>query len=204
MAPSPALPWPRSSISSSFIFSLHSSFHLLCAAVSLPPAASPVPPAFLSALGSFVRVAAPRGRSTGAALSPLAPPGLFLLARYCSHGSLARRHQGTGRDRQSRRGGKEPQQAGCQHGSGTNTHSSPAGPAAPQGQAGPGSRSSAGPGALCTNTGKHMAKPESHNILFSVTKHPSCHTILLAAPFSGVRVGLNSPSTCIRLSVLGL
>lgn len=50
MAPSSAFPCPTSSISFSFIFSLRSSFHLLCAAVSLPPAASPVPPACLSSL----------------------------------------------------------------------------------------------------------------------------------------------------------
>lgn len=50
MAPSSAFPCPSSSISFSFIFSLRSSFHLSYAAVLLPPAASPVPPACLSPL----------------------------------------------------------------------------------------------------------------------------------------------------------
>lgn len=61
--------------------------------------------------------------STGGALSHVAPPGLFLPARYCSHGSLALRHQGTGsappaqtKAAAGTAGGKEPQQAGCQHG----------------------------------------------------------------------------------------
>lgn len=107
MAPSPAFPWPRSSISSSFIFSLHSSFHLLCAAVSLPPAASPVPPACLSALGSFVPVPCPcssRKAAPGVHCPRLLPQGFTYSARYCNR-SLALRHPAPAplhRHRQSR------------------------------------------------------------------------------------------------------
>lgn len=182
MAPSPAFPWPRSSISSSFIFSLHSSFHLLCAAVSLPPAASPVPPACLSALGSFVPVpcpCSPRKAAPGVHCPTLLPQGFTYSARYCNR-SLALRHPAPAplhRRRQSRErrqparegapAGRVPAQRQHTH---THTHTSPGRHTGLQGQAGPESRSSAGleaMAALYTYAGKHMAKPKSHNIFFS-------------------------------------
>lgn len=83
MAPSSAFPCPTSSISFSFIFSLRSSFHLLCAAVSLPPAASPVPPACLSSLTLlcfFSFLCSPEEGSATSVLSQVAPSGAHLLS----------------------------------------------------------------------------------------------------------------------------
>lgn len=156
------------SISSSFIFSLHSSFHLLCAAVSLPPASSPVPPACLRALGSFVRVPSllPGEGSTGGALSQAAPPGLFLLlviasaARPCVTGAPAA---------QTKRERRSPSRQGASSARlGTNTHS-PAGPR-PPGTSGAAQSEQHQPeamAALYTSPRKHMAKAKSHNIFIS-------------------------------------
>lgn len=186
MAPSPAFPWPRSSISSSFIFSLHSSFHLLCAAVSLPPAASPVPPASLSALGSFVRVAAPWGRQHRGCIVPACSPRGFSYSLVIA--TIASRHQGTGsapRRRQSRQeaAGREGAPAGRVP---AQTHT-------PAPQDPPASRDKQGPGSRGSSLHLHRetyGKAKEHNILFFITKHPSCLSVLLAAPLSAVRVGL--------------
>lgn len=135
MAPSPAFPWPRWSISSSFIFSLHSSFHLLCAAASLPPAASPVPPACLSASGSFVRVPCPcslRKAAPGVQCPGLLPQGstdsssLQPQPRLASPGHRQRRTAQTKPGAEA--AGEEGAPAGgvpAQHSSGTNRHASP-------------------------------------------------------------------------------
>lgn len=189
MAPSPAFPWPRSSISSSFIFSLHSSFHLLCAAVSLPPAASPVPPACLSALGSFVPVpcpCSPRKAAPGVHCPRLLPQGFTYSARYCNR-SLALRHPALAplhRHRQSRErrqptregapAGRVPAQRQHTH---THTHEPGRTHRAPGTSRATESeqRRSGSYGSSLHLRRETYGKAKESQHLFFITKHPSCH-----------------------------
>lgn len=174
---------------------LFSSFVCRClASTCLLPSATCLP-LCLRLLCSCPLSLLPEEGSTEGCIVPGCSPGAFLTCsllqpqpRLASPGHP--RHRQSREQRQ--RGRKEPQQAGCQHSSGTNRHTSSAG--SPGSRDKQGHRVGAAPARSCgsslhLHTETYGKAKESQHLYF-ITKHPSCHSILLAALLSAAAVVL--------------